>query len=220
MGLRVSDRTTAPAKPDIATTQSKRYLERRAKLVEGAHRVFERDGFIDARITDISKEVGLSHGSFYTYFSSKEEIFRVVAEQIQAEMFDGQRSGSGNLTPYQRIEAANRRYLESYRRHSRIMAIIEQVSTFNEEIHAIRESRANQTTGRTERSIMRLQAEGLADPGLDPHLTAVALTSMLSRFAYLWLGTDAGPGYEFDIDAAVDGLTRLWANAIGLKRDA
>lgn len=218
MGRRVSDRTTAPVNADSARTQSKRSLERRAKLVEGAHRVFERDGFIDARITDIAKECGMAHGSFYTYFSSKEEVFRVVAEQIQAEMFDGHRSGSADLTPYQRIEAANRRYLESYRRHSRIMAIIEQVSTFNDEIRAIRESRAKQTMSRTERSISRLQAEGLADPGLDPHLSAVALTSMLSRFAYLWMGADAGPDYEFDIDAAVDGLTRLWANAIGLKQ--
>jgi hypothetical protein len=41
---------------------------------------------------------------------------------------------------------------------------------------------------------------------------------MLSRFAYLWMGADTGPDYEFDIDAAVDGLTRLWANAIGLKQ--
>jgi len=219
MGRRVTNRTTTPARPDGAATQSKRYLERRAKLVEGAHRVFERDGFIDARITDIAKEVGLAHGSFYTYFSSKEEIFRVVAEQIQAEMFDGQRGGSADLTPYQRIEAANRRYLESYRRHSRIMAIIEQVSTFNDDIHKIRESRAQQTMSRTERSIRRLQADGFADPDLDPHLSAVALTSMLSRFAYLWMGADAGPDYEFDLDAAVDGLTRLWANAIGLKKD-
>ncbi|MET0419922.1 MAG: TetR/AcrR family transcriptional regulator [Actinoplanes sp.] len=214
----MSDRTTTPVGADSTRTQSKRSIERRAKLVEGAHRVFERDGFIDARITDIAKEVGLAHGSFYTYFSSKEEIFRVVAEEIQAEMFDRHRSGSADLTPYQRIEAANRRYLESYRRHSRIMAIIEQVSTFNEEIRSIRESRAQETTGRTERSIRRLQAEGLADPELDPHLTAVALTSMLSRFAYLWMGADTGPAYKFDIDAAVDGLTRLWANAIGLKR--
>jgi AcrR family transcriptional regulator len=214
----VSDRTTTSVSADGVRTQSKRSLERRAKLVEGAHRVFERDGFIDARITDIAKEVGMAHGSFYTYFSSKEEIFRVVAEEIQAEMFDRHRSGSGDLTPYQRIEAANRRYLESYRRHSRIMAIIEQVSTFNAEIRSIRESRAQETTGRTERSIRRLQAEGLADPELDPHLSAVALTSMLSRFAYLWMGADTGPDYKFDVDAAVDGLSRLWANAIGLKR--
>jgi AcrR family transcriptional regulator len=218
MGPRVSDRTTTPVSADGTRTQSKRSLERRAKLVEGAHRVFERDGFIDARITDIAKEVGLAHGSFYTYFSSKEEIFRVVAEEIQAEMFDRQRSASADRTPYQRIEAANRRYLESYQRHSRIMAIIEQVSTFNAEIRSIRESRAQETTSRTERSIRRLQAEGAADPELDPHLSAVALTSMLSRFAYLWMGADTGPDYQFDIDAAVDGLTRLWANAIGLKQ--
>ena len=30
------------------------------------------------RITDISATAGVAHGTFYTYFTSKEEIFRVV----------------------------------------------------------------------------------------------------------------------------------------------
>lgn len=191
--------------------------------MKAAHRVFARDGFIDARITDIAKEGGLSHGSFYTYFGSKEEIFCVVAEEIQAEMFDGTGAGSGSVrpvrTPLQRIEAANRRYLESYRRNARIMTVIEQVSTFNDEIRSIREKRATHSISRTEAAILRLQAEGVADPRVPPRLTAIALTSMVSRFAYLWFRTDTGPEYEFDLDEAVSGLTLIWANAIGLRQE-
>lgn len=210
---------TRPAPAKTAPRQTERSRQRRAMLVQGAHRVFERDGFIDARITDIAKEVGLAHGSFYTYFDSKEAVFREVALEMQEEMFDGAPSEEGDLTTYQRIERANRRYLESYRRHSRIMAIIEQVSTFNDEIHEIRESRAKRTISRTERAIVRLQAEGVADSRVDPHLAAVALTSMISRFAYLWFGANSGPEYQFDLDEAVAGLTRLWANAIGVAGD-
>lgn len=202
-----------------APRQTERSRQRQAMLVQGAHRVFERDGFINARITDIAKEVGLAHGSFYTYFDSKEAIFREVAVEIQQEMFDGVPSDDGALTAYQRIERANRRYLESYRRHSRIMAIIEQVSTFNDEIYQVREARAERTISRTERAIVRLQADGIADDRVDPHLSAVALTSMISRFAYLWFGVSRGPEYQFDLDEAVAGLSRLWANAIGVKVD-
>src|SRR5580698_7583907 len=44
----------------------------RARLLEAAKAVFERDGFLAARISDIAAEAEVSHGSFYHYFDSKE----------------------------------------------------------------------------------------------------------------------------------------------------
>lgn len=214
------DGTQTAERAAAAPRQTPRSRERRAMLIKGAHRVFERDGFMDARITDIAREVGMAHGSFYTYFDSKEAIFREVATEIQTEMFDGAPSVErSDLTPYQRIEAANRRYLESYSRHARIMAIIENVATFNDEVLLIRQQRAQRSISRTEHAIRRWQEDGAADPEVDAHLAAVALTSMVSRFAYLWFGVNSGPEYQFDVDNAVDGLTRLWANAIGVRKE-
>ena len=70
------------AKP--SAPQTRRGANTRARLVSAAKEIFERDGFLDARITDISKRAGLSHGAFYHYFTSKEQLFREVAE-IQEE---------------------------------------------------------------------------------------------------------------------------------------
>ena len=36
--------------------------------------VFERDGYLEARLTDITAEAHCSTGSFYTYFDSKEAL--------------------------------------------------------------------------------------------------------------------------------------------------
>ena len=47
---------------------------------EATREVFEREGFLTARIADIASTAGLSQGSFYHYFDSKEQIFREVAE--------------------------------------------------------------------------------------------------------------------------------------------
>ena len=47
-----------------------------------AKEIFERDGFLDARISDIAEQAGLSHGSFYHYFESKEAVFREVAAEV------------------------------------------------------------------------------------------------------------------------------------------
>ena len=48
--------------------------------------MFERDGFLDARITDITAEAGVAAGSFYTYFTSKEDAFAAVMEEVNEEM--------------------------------------------------------------------------------------------------------------------------------------
>src|SRR5262245_4152759 len=75
----VSASRSADAAEAIAP-RSRKGTETRARLVEAAKRVFEETGFLGARISDISKRAGLSHGSFYHYFDSKEQIFREVAE--------------------------------------------------------------------------------------------------------------------------------------------
>ena len=43
---------------------SARGARTRQTLVEAARRVFERDGFLDARITDITAEAGVAAGTF------------------------------------------------------------------------------------------------------------------------------------------------------------
>ncbi|WP_113699225.1 TetR/AcrR family transcriptional regulator [Nonomuraea lactucae] len=52
----------------------------RAALVAAGRRVFERDGYLDARLIDIAAEAKCSTGSSYTYFASKEEILQAVIE--------------------------------------------------------------------------------------------------------------------------------------------
>jgi AcrR family transcriptional regulator len=67
----------------------------RGALVAAARTIFERDGFQNARITDISKLAGMAHGSFYTYFSSKEEVFQEVIKDLLVELM-----GAGSPRAY------------------------------------------------------------------------------------------------------------------------
>ena len=49
--------------------------------------------------------------------------------------------------------------------------------------------------------------------GVDPEIAALALGSMVARFAELWLVEHWG---TFDMDTVADQVTLLWAEAIGL----
>jgi hypothetical protein len=66
---------------------------------------------------------------------------------------------------------------------------------------------------RAERSIRSLQEQGLADPQLDATFAADALGAMVARFAELMLVQHYR---DYDFDVAVEQLTRLWANALGI----
>ena len=207
------------AKP--SAPQTRRGANTRARLVSAAKEIFERDGFLDARITDISKRAGLSHGAFYHYFTSKEQLFREVAEiqeeRLTAPHEDPALSNSRDDSPMERIRKANRRYLLRYREEAPIMGVIEQVSRYDVHVNDVRMARQKHFAERSERAIRRWQAEGLADPKIDPALAADALGAMVARFAEMWLVQ----GYrEYDFEEAVEQLTRIWANALQLEEAA
>lgn len=185
----------------------------KAALIDAAWDIFERDGFLHARITDIADAAGVAHGTFYTYFPDKESIFRAVVDRLTVA-FQGENVGSTDpdASPYERILEANRRYYDVYARTGKMMGILEQVATFSDEFREMRRAVRHAWVDRAERSIRRWQQEGLADTRLDPRYAASSLGSMVDRSVYVWLVLEE----PHDRDVAVEMLSRLWANAIGL----
>jgi AcrR family transcriptional regulator len=201
--------------------RSRKGVQTRARLLEAAKEIFEENGFLEARISDIAERAGLSHGSFYHYFDSKEEIFREVAEVVDERLSEPMETvilaPSSSATPAERIREAMRRHLESYRDDARIMGVIEQVSRYDEHVDTMRLKRHQHYREQMAGSIRQLQRRGLADRSLDPDIAAAALGAMTSRFPEMWLVQ----GFlECNFDDAVDQLARLFVNALGLKDES
>lgn len=197
--------------------RSRRGAATRERLVKAAKEIFETEGFLDARITDIAARAGVSHGSYYHYFESKEQLFREVAEIQEARLTappdDPALANSAADTPRDRIGKANRRYLERYRDEAQLMGVIEQVSRYDQHVNDVRMANTVFFSERSEAAIRRWQAEGRVDAGIDPEFAADALGAMVGRIAELWLVQ----GYkDYDFDHAVQQLSRLWCNALGL----
>lgn len=195
---------------------SARGARTRQALVEAARTVFERDGFIDARITDITAEAGVAAGSFYTYFTGKEDVLAAVLAEVEEEMLHPRlREVAGPDDPATAIEAANRAYLEAYRRNAKLMGLMEEVAQVDERFRRLRRKRMRAFAERNAQALARLQEQGIADPALDPRLAAQALSVMVSRMAYLryvdGFGSDS-------TDALAATLTRLWTGALGIRR--
>jgi AcrR family transcriptional regulator len=196
---------------------TRRGIRTRQALVDAARVVFERDGYLDARLTDITAEAKCSTGTFYTYFTGKEEIFAAVMEATKNEMLHpGMEHVSEIDDPAAVIEASNRAYLETYRRNARLMQLLEQVSSVDPNVQELRQARGRVFVERNARGIEDLQERGLADPELDPMMTSRALSGMISRLAFSTFVLHDGDG---DFEELVYTATRLWCNALLIQHD-
>lgn len=203
-----------PAAPVRQLPATVRGARTRAGLVTAARKVFERDGYLDAKLIDITKAAGCATGSFYTYFANKEEIFAAVLEQAQQDMLH---PGMGRVRdsddPYAVLEASNRAYLAAYRRNAQLMGLLEQVAQVDPQFAAFRSRRADAFIQRNAAGIADLQQRGIAGADVDPLLASRALSGMVSRLAYsIFVGGEATDGADFE--AVVATVTRLWANAL------
>ncbi|GGN22473.1 TetR/AcrR family transcriptional regulator [Streptomyces fuscichromogenes] len=203
--------------PERPAPRTPRGIRTRNALVVAAREVFERDGFLDARISDIAKTAGTASGSFYTYFDSKEEIFAAVVEQVQEEMVHPHvRERADVDDPRVLIDLANREYLQTYRHNARFMAVLEQVSQIDERFRAMRLGRSMAFAERNARLIRKLQEQGMADTEVDPEIGSLALSAMMSRMAYLVYVY----GHDIPFEQLVTNLNRLWYNALTLRPPA
>jgi AcrR family transcriptional regulator len=56
------------------------------KLLDAGAEVFSQRGYYSARVDDIVKLANTSHGTFYLYFSNKEDLFRALALDVAEQM--------------------------------------------------------------------------------------------------------------------------------------
>jgi AcrR family transcriptional regulator len=186
----------------------------RSALVAAAREAFEELGFRDARISDIAKRAGTSYGVFYHYFDSKESILLELFTVVTGDMYNAsQTQDASDGGPVDKIRAANRRYLAVAARNARLVATIEELAFREDQFRELKLRIREPFVRRNEEGIRRLQERGLADRNLDAALAASMLGGMIEHFTMLWFVH----GVEYDEELAVETLTRLWAQAIGLS---
>lgn len=185
---------------------------RRIELLQAARGVFERQGYHLTSVADIAREAGASQGTFYTYFDSKETAFKELARLVIGGVLADLHPEVLEDDPVARIRAALKRFSDAYRPAARFVALVEEVGASTPDVRQLRLSLRDEFVQRSVRGLTRWQAEGLADPSLDPQLVAEALGSMTDQICHVWWND----GRAFDEDAMLDTLTIIWSRAIGV----
>ena len=60
--------------------------QKRKKIVDEAWELFAKNGYKETKVEDITKDLGISKGSFYTYFATKDELLYEVLGKIKKEI--------------------------------------------------------------------------------------------------------------------------------------
>jgi len=85
----------------------------RTAILAGAGRAFGRLGYGTCRVEDIIEEAGVSRGTFYKFFDSKEAVFESIEQAFDLSFVQAMQSvDDPRLSPQARAEA----YLDAYLR--------------------------------------------------------------------------------------------------------
>ncbi|MBT2186789.1 TetR/AcrR family transcriptional regulator [Sphingobium nicotianae] len=106
------------------TERGRRTLRR---LLDAAAIEFGEKGFHEASITGITSRAGTALGTFYTYFDSKDEIFRALVQDLsnRVRVTAGQ-ALVGEMSPLETERRALSAFLSFAREHKEIYRIIDE----------------------------------------------------------------------------------------------
>lgn len=94
---------------------SDREVLRKHAIGRAAAKLFDRKGYLETSLQDISAEAGFSKGAIYYYFSSKHEILFSILDTYMDSLLDGLEEELETIPPgVARVEHITRRHLSLY----------------------------------------------------------------------------------------------------------
>ena len=183
------------------------------RLLEAGRVAFEQHGFHGARVDDVVTEAETSHGTFYLYFSNKEDLFKALARDAMHDMgavaraFPAIAPDSGGRLA---LRGWIRRFCDTYRGHSTVIRLLGEPEVVGEDMWG--------DNLRGMRQLSDALADGMRKGGAADHeaeLTALACLVMIERINHL-----AGSGVRLPEGDLVDRLTDITFSAFFPARSA
>ena len=136
--------------PDDKSPRTARGRATQRKLLDAAAIEFGEKGFHEASISSITQRAGTALGSFYTYFESKEALFRALVRDMSAQVGGAAAAAMGSETgPLERERAALAGFIDFVRTHKEVYRIIDEAEFVDPDIYRSHyETTASRMAGR------------------------------------------------------------------------
>lgn len=152
------------------------------RLLDAGATVFAERGLHSARVDDVVKRARTSHGTFYLYFESKEDLFRALAIEVATEMaalagdFPSIETGPAGRAA---LREWLTRFTDLYERAGAVLRAWTEAEISDSEFGRIGGDLIGEFTARLAARIRT------AAPDLDPSVAAVAVVTLIERTCYL-----------------------------------
>ena len=181
----------------------------RESILDAAAKVFTRDGYVDARMSDVSLQAVLSLGGLYRYFENKEDLFGSVIADLHEELFRRSRSSTPiAVNPEAALFEANLGYLQHYRANSGVMRAFIEATTVEQRFTTIWWTMRERHVARFVHAIEGDDRVRLDD--LDPTAVARSMASLVEQTAYTTFAHAALNTSPADTETIARIVTRAW----------
>ena len=173
------------------------------RLLDAGEAVLASKGYHATRVDDVVKLARTSHGTFYLYFSNKEELFRALASEVAEEMqalaqdLEPLRAGA---TGRARLARWIRKFVEVYERHGPVIRAWTEAEIGGSEFGRLGTDLLTQFTG-----VIVARIDEVAPPDLDPTIATLVIVAMLERLNYYALTNQV----RIEPDAIAETLARV-----------
>ncbi len=184
------------------------------RLLDAAMVAFDRRGYHATRVNDVVEIAKTSHGTFYLYFSNKEDLLRALVAEAAAEaaeLYSSLTSAPRGATTTEELRAWVGGYSSLWCRYAPLLRAWTDLVTIEPELGGL--------VGQTISTLIDALSERIATSGspegVDPRVAGMAVLAMLDRFHSL----RELAGEPID-DEALDTLTTLIDRALFRPADA
>jgi AcrR family transcriptional regulator len=199
--------TFAPSTPKGSRT--------RARILDSARAIFARDGFVEARMSDIATASRLSAGGLYRYFLSKDDVFAALVAGLIEELYEasGHTRHDFSTDPFEALLEANRGYLSVYHANRDVLrAFVEAVAVdprFREMFWRARRRHVK----RFVKAARSVHGRRKVD-AVDLETVTEAMCCMVEQSAYLWFAQERHAERKVRVEDAARVVTRAWYLAV------
>ncbi len=199
----------ASADGDAKAPRTERGRRTLRKLLDAAAVEFGEKGFHEASVSSITRRAGVALGSFYTYFDSKDALFRALVADMSEMVRTSARSAiSEGMGPLEIERAALAAFLRFAAEHKEVYRIIDEAEFVDPASY-----RTHYETIAA-RFADRLRA-GTASGDFREGLGELEAWAMMGINVFVGLRYVVwGAGEELSPDAVADGVNRLLAEGI------